>query len=79
MISKQPHPRKQRGCGCSVLLILLACIPLYFSMFWGWASGAGSPPNASQLKEASNWAFGVTATMVVAAALVTLISHRKGR
>lgn len=79
MTFKQPHPRKRPGCGCSVLLVVLAIVPLYFSMFWGWASGAGSPANAERLKEASNWAIGLALGLVISACVVAIMGHRRKR
>lgn len=39
------------------LLVMISLIGGYYSMFWGWASGAGNPPNALALKTYSNVAL----------------------
>lgn len=39
------------------VLLLGALVLFYYSMFWGWASGAGNPPNAEELRVASRLAL----------------------
>ena len=51
----------------SILLLGLAAVSFYFSLFWGWASGAVSPSDvgwSAWYKNASNMAFGVFRTML---------------
>jgi uncharacterized membrane protein YwaF len=43
----------------AILLFLLSCAAFYYSMFWGWASGAGSVKQPA-LKTASNVALAVS-------------------
>ena len=45
--------------GGSIALFLLSCVALYYSLFWGWASGAGSVKQPA-LKVASNVALAVS-------------------
>lgn len=41
--------------GASIVLFVLSCLAFYYSLFWGWASGAGV--NQPALKTASNVAL----------------------
>lgn len=43
----------------TILLFLLSCAAFYYSMFWGWASGAGSVKQPA-LKTANNIALAVS-------------------
>ncbi len=44
----------------TIVLLLIAGASLHYSMFWGWASGAGNPPNAEEMKRASNIALAIS-------------------
>jgi hypothetical protein len=43
----------------SIVLFLLSCAAFYYSLFWGWASGAGAV-DQPRLKFASNVALAVS-------------------
>jgi len=60
-----------------LLLILFAGVSMYYSMFWGWASGAGSPPNAEGLKRACYIAFWVSCSSFIFALILWFYPKRK--
>lgn len=64
------RPQGRAGCIIAVILSLLGFGALYYSMFWGWASGAGSPPNADALFVASRVAFGIAMVAGLASIVV---------
>jgi hypothetical protein len=41
----------------SAVFIVISGILLYYSIFWGWASGAGIPEQVGYLKKYSNYAL----------------------
>jgi membrane associated rhomboid family serine protease len=59
------RPPRAFGCVGSLLLGIVALVAFYFSMFWGWASGAGSPPNHEPLSRLAGIAFWVAAVAFV--------------
>ena len=75
--------RSRRGCQrpgaalLSGLLFSLSALALYFSMFWGWASGAGSPPNAEMLYWASRIALAVSGIAFVGAVALAVLGLKK--
>lgn len=63
----------------TICLLLLSGIALYYSMFWGWASGTG-PVDQPRLKFASNVALAVSFGSFWAAAglwLVPLLAKKR--
>jgi hypothetical protein len=64
--SNSSGPRKI-GCGISAVCIVLIVPVFYLALFWSWASGAGSPPNAEQLKKAGELATIVSGILFIGA------------
>ena len=60
-----------------ILLVAFAAVAFYYSMFWGWASGAGNPPNAEGLKRSSDIAFWISCTSFVGALFLWFYPKRK--
>ena len=64
---------KRRGCAVVLLLLLVAAVAVYLSLFWGWASGAGKRPDAETLAHASRVSLWVSAGAFLLAVVVGLV------
>ena len=73
-IQLPPAPRWKRvRAVVTTVFIFISFVLFYYSLFWGWASGAGNPPNAEQLYRASRLVLWASGACLLAGLAVWLI------
>jgi len=70
----EARPRSKRArVIVTIAFLAIAFVLFYYSLFWGWASGAGNPPNAEQLSRASRLALWASGGSILGAIAVWVI------
>jgi hypothetical protein len=65
--------------GLTIALIIFSAAAFYYALFWGWASGAGSPPNAHQLERSSNLALAASFLSFWGAVAIWVVPYARRR